>query len=301
MSAAGVLIRLSAFLALALGVRCSAAKPAVEALKQTETIVGRATWNGNPALLTDAPALLVIDRVDKQVSRTALTTADGVPLKPWGLGEAGGALFTVSGFVDLVKIGADGRSTRAGRLERSLANLFDLDAGMAGQYASADEGAALALHVDADGALSPFRSPPRASHGLSSLEEGLLNLLSCSAPPRVICWLPARAALFEVVDSELVHLADLEGLPVGDPALLVAGNGQRAIDDVIAAERGTYLILHSVPGAPGHQRLTTFNSRGRQTHTRPLAGPVRILLVVEGKTVVALAASGAMVRIEVAW
>ncbi len=302
MGAAGALIRFSALLVIALCVRCSAVKPApAEALKQTETIVGRATWHGNLALLTDVPALVVIDRVDGQVSRTMLTTADGAPLKPWGLGEAGGALYTVSDFVDLVKIGADGRTTRVGRLGRSLANLFDLDTGMAGQYASPDAGAALAVRVHADGVLSALRSPPRASHGLSTLEEGLLNLLSCSAPPRVICWLPARAALFEILDSALVPLADLERLPIGDPVLLVAGNGHRAIDDAIAAERGTYLILHPVPGAPGQQRLTTFDSRGRQTHTRPLDEPLRILLAVEGKTVVALARSGAMVSIEAAW
>jgi hypothetical protein len=299
MSVPGTLIRVLAALAVAVG--CGEVQPpGPPALTITEAIIGRAVHDGNPVFLTDAPALLSVDSVAGRITRTPLTTSSGDAFKPWGLAEAGGALFTVSGFLDLFEIEANGRATRVARLDRSLANLFDLDAGMAGQPASPEAAAPLALAVRTDGAVEPMPGPPRPSYGLSPVEDSILNLLSCSAPPAVVCWLPDRPALLRVAGAELRPAVDLEGLPAIAPSLLIAGTAHRAIDDVLAT-LDAYWVLHREPGEPSQQRLTAFDTRGRRMHSLKLAAPFRALLTMEQGRVVALTSSGIVERVEVPW
>ena len=268
-----------------------------ERLKPAETIVGRAAWNGRTAVLTDAPALLVIDPRSRTLSRRALSIAPSTSSTLWGLGEDGGSLFTVSAFSDLVRIDADGLATAVARVERPLANLFDLDDGMGGQYASADSALSLAVRVRPDGSLVPLHGPPREKFGLSPIEEGILNLFSCSGAPRVVCWRPGRGTLFEFTSSGLWPSAELEGLPQMQPALIVAGNA-RAIDDVIASVDGNYLVLHSALGTPGRQQLTTFDSDGRQVGSMQPQIPLRLLLSKERISVVAMARTGEIVKLD---
>ena len=301
MGAAGALIPLSMILVVAVSVAASACgrteSAESQALKPTETIVGRAAWNGRTAVLTDAPALIVIEPRTRTLSRRALSIAPGTSPNLWGLGEDDGSLFTVSAFADLVRIEGDGRATAVARVERPLANLFDLDDGMGGQYASGDGGLSLAVRVRADGSLVPLHGPHRETFGLSPVEEGILNLFSCSSAPLVVCWRPGRGILFEFTASTLLPSADLERLPEMPPALVVAGNA-RAIDDVIASADGGFLVLHSTLGNPGRQQITTFHRSGTQVGSMALEIPLRLLLSRERRSVVALARTGEIVSLD---
>lgn len=294
MGAPGAPIRLSFLLMGALAVACGPSVP-VESLRSTETIVGRAFWNGQTALLTDAPALIVIDAEAARLSRRDVSATDS-PLKPWGLAEDAGSLFTVSEFVDLVRIDASGKTSRVARFERPVANLFDLPSGMAGQYAAAQPGSSLAVHIGRDGALTALHSPLRKSLGLSSVEEEILHFLSCSAPPRVVCWLPNSATLFEMRNAALRAGVTLEGLHGVNPTRVVSGSAQRLIDDVIANEDGSHIVLHRVDDAAGRQGLTWFDRLGRPAERFRLEEPLRLLVAIDEKTVLALTKSGALAR-----
>ncbi len=230
-----------------------------------------------------------------------MIASDGAHLKPWGLAEDEGALFTVSGFVDLMKIDTAGNTTRAARFERPVANLLDLDGRMAAQYATGEVGAPLAVHVGPDGTFTSLRSPRRVSFGLSSVEEEVLHLLSCSAPPRVICWLPHRAALFEMVHTALVAGASLEGFPEADVSQLISGRSQRLIDDVLANADGNYLVLHRADDAAGRQALTLFDRLGRRRRTLHLEEPLRLLLAADGSSGLALTRGGVLTTVNLTW
>ncbi|MDQ3169773.1 MAG: hypothetical protein M3Q55_06520 [Acidobacteriota bacterium] len=283
-----------------LSVACGPALPA-DALRSTETIVGRAAWNGQIVLLTDARALLVIDPVAALVSRREVVARDGTQLKPWGLAAADGALFTVSGFFDLMRIDAAGNATRAARFERPIANLLNLDDRMAAQYAAGDAGSPLAVQVGPSGRFTPLRSPPRVSFGLSSVEDEVLHLLSCSAPPRVVCWLPHRAALFEMAGTALVAGADLEGFAEADVTQVMSGRTHRLIDDVLADETGNYLVLHRAYDGAGQQALTWFDRLGRRRRTRRLEEPLRLLLAGGGRSALALSRRGVLTTVKLTW
>lgn len=299
MGAAGAPIRLS-LLAGALSLGCGRAVH-VDMLRSTETIVGRAARDGQIVLLTDAPALIVIDPAAARLTRQPVRSSDGASLQPWGLAEDRGSLFTVSRFVDLMKIDIGGSATRAARLDRPVANLLDLESGMAGQYAGEREGAPLAVSVDADGAFAPLRSPARRSFGLSTVEEGILHLLSCSAPPRVVCWLPDHAAIFEAGDAALRLRASLEGVPSVNASEVVSGSARRPIDDVLPAEDGKFLVLHRADDASGRHAVTMFDGLGRREGTLRLEEPVRVLLATDADSVLALTKAGALRKWTLPW
>ncbi|MDQ3070067.1 MAG: hypothetical protein M3R55_10100 [Acidobacteriota bacterium] len=222
-----------------------------------------------------------------------MEAAPGFDFTPWGLGETGGRLFTVSGFTQLARLEADGRAVPVARFTRAVANLFDLDAGMAVQFAVDDPGTPLAWQASADATLTPMPSLPRISHGLSRPEDGLLNLLSCSAPPRAVCWLPSAPALLAARDGGLTALISI-GSASSSARQVLDTPGERAIEDAVMHGQ-TVAVLHRA--ADGGKRLDLFDARGALLRTLPVPGPLRLLVYTDGTSVVAIDATGRLVRI----
>src|SRR5690606_35696386 len=156
-------------------------------LRPTETIVGRAALGTETVLLTDRPALVHVDR-DSGRQRIVPIRSERAPTEFWGLAENDAALYTVARFDTLLRIEPDGAVVDVAALDHSVSNLIDLVDGVAGQRASGTAGEPLLVRVDPDGSTRPLLGPTRRDLGLSPPEALLLQLLRCSAPPRVLCW-----------------------------------------------------------------------------------------------------------------
>lgn len=272
-----------------------AAPPADETLRTTETVIGRARWRGHVAMLTDAPALLTVDAAGRKLTRTAVKSADAPSARLWGLAEQDGRLFTVSRFDRLVEIRPGGTVLDIAKLERPVANLIDLDAAMAVQPVGDAAGAPLMRRVDARGRLSAFESPLRVATGLAPSEGGLLQLLSCSVPPRPICWLPGVPRIFRASGHALDHGVALEGLPTPDAATLMATPERRVINDALLEADGGFLILRNEAG--NGQRLTRFAPEGRPASEITNAEPLRLLVSSDLGRVVAVTRAGRLVTL----
>lgn len=289
--------RITPVLVLLLGVTaCQAVeRPMPSRLRATETIIGRALWQGQDMLLTDAPALIAVDRATGSVAYTSIQTSPDVRFAPWGLAEAGGALFTISGFVRLMRVTPAGSIAEAAMLERPLANLVDLSDGMAAQLSSEPAGSPLVASVTGTGRISPLESPARAALGLTPAEESLLHLIACSTPPRVICWLPNKNQLLAFDNGALVEVAMLEGLEQIPAATLIARLDRRVITDAVASDDGRFVVLHEGhAGSP--QLVTTFDARGRRLASTPAPEPLRLLVASAGSELLAFTREGRTTR-----
>ena len=247
-------------------------------------------------LLTDAPALIAIDRVTGDLVYTSILTLPGVRFAPWGLAEIGDALFTVSDFRHLTRVTREGSLEEVATLSRPLANLIDLPSGMAAQLSSEAAGSPLLVSLAATGDISPLESPARAAVGLTPAEESLLHLLACSAPPRVVCWLPGENRLLAFADGALVEGAILEGLDPISPAILISQLDRRLIVDVVVTDSGHIVVLHG-----GHngdpQHVTTFDAQGRRVGSAPAPEPLRVLVSAERSEILAISREGRPKRI----
>ena len=263
----------------------------------SETIIGRASWDGRLAVLTSAPALVTIDPAARRTERVQVRGASRDVLELWGLGESGGKLYSISRFADLVRIDPDGRATVVTRLSRPFANLFDTEGGMAGQFAHDEAGRPLAWTVAADGALSPMNGPPRAPFSLSNAEAGVAHLLSCSTPPRVTCWLPGSAQPLSLTGDVLRAGPPLEGLTAAMATWVASGSAPQVIHDAIADEGRGLLVLHRGPGASDAQAVTLFDRDGRVSLTRAVPERLRMLVSISPTSVLAVGTSGMLVEV----
>lgn len=269
--------------------------PPTSALRATETVIGRALWQGQDMLLTDAPALLAVDRVTGAVVHTAIETPPDDRFAPWGLAEAGGSLFTISGFVRLMRVTPAGSIEEVATLDRPLANLVDLPDGMAAQLASEPPGSPLVVSLTGTGRIAPLGSPARADLGVTPAEESLLHLIACSTPPRVICWLPNENRLLAFGNGSLVDAAILEGLEQIPAAALISRLDRRVITDAVATDDGRFVVLHG-GHAVASQQVTTFDARGRRFASMPAPEPLRLLVASEGGELLAISREGRMTR-----
>lgn len=243
----------------------------------SETITGRALANERLVLLTNEPALVTIDLAARTSARTPLTRA-GRGSGLWGLGEAAGTLYSISEFVDLVRLGEDGTVHPAARFPQAIGNLIDIREGMATQHAVGEPGAPLAWLTDASAALSAIEGPARQALGLSRAEEGVLHLLSCSIPPRVVCWLPGANQLLSFDGRRLAAAVPLETVARIAPARLLAHPESRAIQDAVATAGGTFVVLYGLSEGSDRRALAEFGADGRRLRTLQPSAPIRLLL-----------------------
>ena len=265
-------------------------------LRETETIIGRASWRGQDMLLTDAPALLAINRVTGALGRTSIMASPDVRFAPWGLAEVDDALFTVSGFRRLTRLAPDGSVAEVATLSRPLANLIDLPEGMAAQLSSEPAGSPLLVRLRGSGDISALESPARAAAGLTPAEESLLHLVACSAPPRVICWLPNDNRLLVFAGGALVEGPALEGLDPIPAATLISQLDRRVIVDAMATDDGHFVVLHGGYDE-SFQHVTTFDLRGRRVGSAPAPEPLRVLVSSERREILAISRNGHPKRI----
>lgn len=289
-------VRIAAIPGLLLCLGCS--QPDTRAaVGEAEVVIGRARWRGNPVLLTDTPALVIID-VDRRTVRRQLLGDSGAGVsRLWGLAEDQGRLFSISAFDTLVEIDASGAFVEVARLGRAVLNLIDIDPGMAAQLASQPAGAPLLMSVDTAGALTAFPSPARTALGLTPPEEGLLHLLSCSVPPESICWLPGDTSIFASGAHALVPRARLAGLSPPAPAALIAAPERRVLEDAIRNGDDGVTVLRNLPGA-GVQRVTRYSLEGHVAFDAAPVEPLRLFVADSRHGLLAIARSGRLVVVE---
>lgn len=282
---------------LAGGVAACAPTPhAPTAVRATERIIGRAMAADRAVLLTNAPALVSIP-LDAGPLATSAVARDRAASRLWGLGEVDGRLYSVAGFLELVTLSPHGTVATAARFGRPMGNLLDTASGMAGQLAMDDAGKPVAWVVDTAARLTVLSGAVRQALGGSRAEDGVLHVLSCSLPPRVVCWLPGSNQLFVLGGSRLDAALALESVPGIPPARLLSSPGARAIQDALWLDDGTVLCLFRPSGSSDRTSLALFAADGRLLRTIEPRAPLRLLLFNRRNHVVAVAASGHLVEI----
>lgn len=281
---------------LAAAAGCAAPPEGTAVLHAGETVIGRAALGDHVVLLTSAPALITADLRARRLHRTVIADQASAP-KFWGLGEADGALYTVAGFTDLTRLEPDGSARHTARFQRPIGNLLDTEAGMAAQLAGDNPGAALAWAVDPSAGMTAMRGRLRSSLAMSRAEEGVLHLLTCSAPPRVLCWLPGTHELLTIGSTHVTAVARLETVAPIAPARLLARPDQRAIQDALSTDRGTFLVLYR-PSDEGDRVIAAeFGASGEQLRVLRPAEPLRLLLGVHDGVVLGITTSGRVTEV----
>lgn len=278
---------------------CAAPHAEVVALRASERVIGRAALGGQVVMLTSAPALVAITPDSGEVSRRALAGRDRTAPKLWGLGEVDDALYSVSGFKRLVRldVSQSGIDARLGmEIARSIGNLVDTQAGMAAQLAVGEPGMPMALAIDQRGHLEEMNAPPRVSFGLARAEESLLHLLTCSVPPRVLCWTPGSNGLLSFDDGGLRSLVTLEAIPRIAPALMLARPGARSIQDALWIDDGLMAVLFQ-DGDDSGPLLAEFNMAGRMLRRLAPAQPLRVLVAARAGRIIAVTQSGVLIEV----
>jgi hypothetical protein len=153
------------------------------------------------------------------------------------------------------------------------------------------------MRVTATAAASPVGSHLRSSFGLSASEEAIAQLLSCSVPPRVVCWLSSDRVLFDFSDAAFGRTTVLENVHPVAPASVMANPLERVIDDVVGGEGGEFYVLHRGGEAGAARELSIYTSRGRKTGGLSLAEPLRVLVAVLPSRLLAVGASGRLVSV----
>ncbi|HEX6324255.1 MAG TPA: hypothetical protein VFZ36_11060 [Vicinamibacterales bacterium] len=282
---------------LAAAAGCDAPPHGGAALLQAgEVVIGRAALDGRIVLLTTEPALITADLRTRGLQRTAIADRASGP-KFWGLGEADGALYTVAGFTDLTRLEPDGSARHTARFQRPIGNLLDTEAGMAAQLAGDNPGGPLAWAVDPSAGMAALRGRLRSSLAMSRAEEGVLHLLTCSAPPRVLCWLPGTNELLTISNTHVSAVARLDTVASIAPARLLARPDQRAIQDALSTDRGTFLVLYRMPDEGDRVIAAEFGASGEQLRILTPAEPLRLLLGVHEDVVLAITTSGQVTEV----
>lgn len=260
------------------------------AIAPRHIIIGRAAIQHDVALLTNEPAIVRISESGK-VTKTAIA---GAPGRLWGLGSIGADLYSVSGFVDLVRIAPTGDTTPVARFSRPIGNLFDTLSGLAVQHVVDAAGAPLAWKASAAAELTMLAGAERKSLALTGPEEGLLHFLTCSVPPDVACWLPGSNEVLSVSDTAITPVSKLAGIVPVAARDLLSRPSRRAIQDAVRVADGAVVAL--VPGER-HTALHEFNHAGTPLKTIPTSSPLRALLRARVGGIQALSRDGRVVEV----
>ena len=272
-----------------LGAGCSTV-PEGRVIAPREIVIGRAATSDSVVMLTSESALVYVTA--DHVSRVQL---DAPPAKLWGLGSIGDDLYSIAGFIDLVRLTRDRHVQRIARFERPVANLVDLPDGMAAQPAVDHPGTPLVWRAGVTARLAPIEGATRRSLGLPRAEEGVLHLLSCSASSRIVCWLPGSDEVLALDEHGLRPLARLNDVRRIAPARLIAQPNRRAIYDAVAAG-DSLLVLFDRDGR-GEPALAQFDSGGTLVRWLHTPQRLRLLLDANATTLRAITVAGALVRV----
>lgn len=292
MGAAVAPIRAARAAGLTLVLACTAACADTvtrDVLRPAETVIGRARSGGMVMMLTDAPALLTFAADGQRATRVPLPSTPALA-GLWGLGEVDGRLFSVSRFDRLIEIHDGGRIVEVAKLERPVANLIDIEAGMVAQLAGGNPGDPLTMKLDVAGRMSPHDTPARQALNVGPAEQTMVNLLSCSVPPQSVCWLPATPRILAWSGDRLRDGAVLAGVPTVPATLLVAEPERRVIEDVLVDVSGRYLVLRNESG--GRQRLSWHTRDGQPDGELVIGEPLRLLVAIAGDRVRAVTRAG---------
>lgn len=274
------------------GAGCRLPAPHDLAVTPAEVIVGRALTRAGIVMLTDRNVLVRIDR-EGRVFRTRL---EKPPAKLWGLGSQGGELFTVAGFIDLVRVSTSGTLEKTARYPNPIANLVDTETAFAAQLAVDVPGSPLLMTTDAAARLSALPGVDRHALGLPRAEEGVLHLLACSVPPRAVCWLPGSDEVLALEAGRLRPVARLEHVERIAPAAVLSQPTRRAIHDALELADGNFLVLARAAGS-SRPRLVVHDPLGRALRVIPTHRPLRILLDESEHGVRAIDAGGRLIEV----
>lgn len=276
---------------------CATPPEAAAVLNETERVVGRAALSDQVVLLTNRPALVMIRPASGGIQRVPIGGRSGARL--WGLGEAGRALYSIADFSDLVRLTVDASVVRVEQVAQPsprVGNLLDSATGMIAQHAVDEPGTPMVWELDASGRLSGMRAPRRVSLGLARAEESLLHLLSCSVPPRVVCWLPGSNELLMLDATGLERLATLESVDPVAPAALLAKPETRAIHDAIAVDDERVVVLFDGDGSAA-ARIGEFGKDGSKIRELRSPVPVRMFVWADARHITAIARSGHLIEV----
>lgn len=268
-----------------------------EVLRDSETVIGRARADGQLVLLTTAPALLTIDERTRTITRTPIQRRSGEP-KLWGLGEVGGILYSVAGFTDLMRLDRTGGVHHAARFTRAVGNLFDTPVSMAAQLAVDDVGMPLMFAVDVRAGMWGLKGPGRKPLGLSRAQEGVLQLLTCSAPALVACWLPGSNEPLLLDGNTLRFVRPLSSVASIEPVRLLARPAFRVIRDIVRTERQTLVVLFRDESSGNDGALAEFNEDGQLVRKIQTPEPLRLLLAARAGVLLAITESGVLIEVE---
>lgn len=295
----GVVTALTRAFCLAVSAGCAAPQAESVVLRGSDRVVGRAALGSDIAMLTNEPALIRIHATSGELSRHSIRGRDGAKPGLWGLGAIGDALYSVADFKRLVRIesGDAGFQTRdVAQLDHAAGNVLDAPSGMFGQRVVDEPGRPVAARLDGDGKFHPIDAPARVSMGLARAEEGLLHLLTCSVPPRAICWMPGSNDILALDDSGLRHLATLHAVPRIAPTLLIARPTARAIQDALWMSDDLLVVLFQDGGDAGTV-MASFDRSGRMVQRIRSLQPLRLLVAEAEGAVLAITREGTLARV----
>ena len=278
---------------------CAAPTAETVVLRGADRVIGRAALGQQVVMLTNEPALIRIDAESGRSTRQAVAGPDRAKPRLWGLGQIAGGLYSINEFKRLVRldISASGVEARdVAQLARAAGNLIDTPSGMAVQFAADDPGEPIAAGLDQAGYLAAISAPARVPLGLQRAEEGLLHLLTCSAPPRVLCWTPGSNALLAADDRGIQPLVTIEVIPRIAPTLLIARPTARAIQDALWLGDDLVAVLFQDGDAAGTV-LAEFNLAGRMVRQLQPQQPVRLLVSATRGGMLAITESGLLTQV----
>lgn len=261
-----------------------------------ERVIGRARVGRHAVLLTDAPAMVTIDSASQSISRHVIVRQPGAA-KLWGLGEINGALFSIEGFSDLLRVGITGTTQKVSSFDRPMGNLFDTQEGMAGQIAIDAPETPLAWSVDANAKLTPLSGVVRQGFGLSRAEESVVQLMTCSVPPRVLCWLPGSSQLLLLDREGIEGRVDLESVGSVTPARMLGHPEFRVIQDAIATARGTFIVSFREEAGEAKTALAEFGAKGHLLRRFSASHDIRLLLAEREGAMLAISSSGYLIEV----
>lgn len=295
-SRVSVLAALTRAFCVAASAGCASPQAESVVLRGADRVVGRAAVGVDIAMLTSEPALLRINPQSGEVARYPILGRDRSKPKLWGLGAIDDGLYSVADFKRLVRLETTGAGIEArdvADLEYAAGNLLDAPSGMFAQRVVDAPGQPIAARLDAAGKAQPIRAPVRVSMGLARAEEGLLHLLTCSVPPRAVCWMPGSNDILALDDTGLRHLSTLHAVPRIAPTLLIARPTARAIQDALWTSDDLLMVLFQDGGNAGTV-MASFDRSGRMVQRLRSGQPLRLLVAEREGAVLAITREGTL-------
>ncbi len=278
---------------------CAAPQAETVVLRGSDRVVGRAALGSQVVILTTEPALVRISPESGEVSRHPIAPQDRSGPKLWGLGAVDQTLYSVADFKRLVRleiVPAGFHPRIVAPFDHAVGNMIDTPGGMAVQRVVDDAGQPIAAAVNVRGEFETMAAPMRVAMGLARAEEGLMHLLACSVPPRVLCWMPGANVLLAVDDRGIRPVVTLAAVPRIAPGLLIARPTARAIQDALWISDDAVVVLFQ-DGEASASRLGEFDLSGRLRRELAPSEPLRLLVSQGASGILAITPSGRLTKV----